>query len=425
MNLSSTEILHIDMDAFFVSVEEVLNPSLKGKPVVVGGIDDPATHKENNARTPQAKKPFVRANKPLSVSTLTRGVVAAASYTARKYGIHSAMPISRAKRLCPHAIFLRGSYQLYSEYSSKVFKILRGYSPLVEPMSLDEAFVDLTGCGKLHGPVFKTAETIRNEIKDRLGLNASIGIATNKLMAKIASAYCKPNGILWIAPGSERRFLAPLPIKLIPGIGPKGVTHLNRIGVQTVGDLACLPLELLEEVYGKWGASLYHKARGISNSPVIAETEDPRSISREITFNTDSIDPLFLESTLSYLIEKSAAQLRISKLFARTITLKLRYSDFKTVNRSQTFSSPTAADYKLFKTAIKLFQNTFNRKIRVRLIGVSLTSLTSHPYHQKNLFDSKDGKQWDALYHGIDRIRKKYGFTSILRAASSNKVRGK
>ena len=413
------------MDAFFVSVEEVLDPSLKGKPVVVGGIDDPATHKENDARIPQAKKPFVSANKPLSVSTLTRGVVAAASYTARKYGIHSAMPISRAKRLCPHAIFLRSSYRLYSEYSYKAFNILRGYSPLVEPVSIDEAFVDLTGCGKLHGPILKTAETIRNEIKDRLGLNASIGIATNKLMAKIASAYCKPNGMLWVAPGSERRFLAPLPIKLIPGVGPKGVAHLNRIGVQTAGDLACLSLELLEEVYGKWGASLYHKARGINSNPVIAETEDPRSINRETTLNTDSIDPLLLESTLSYLTEKSAAQLRISKLFASTITLKLRYSDFKTVTRSQTFSSPTAADYKLFKTAIKLFQNTFNHKTRVRLIGVSLTSLTSHPYHQKNLFDPKDGKHWDALYHGIDRIRKKYGFTSILRAASYIKARGK
>ena len=413
------------MDAFFVSVEEVLDPSLKGKPVVVGGIDDPTTHKENDAMVSQAKKLLVRANKPLSVSTLTRGVVAAASYAARKYGIHSAMPISRAKRLCPHAIFLRSSYRLYSEYSYKVFKILREYSPLVEPVSIDEAFVDLTGCGKLHGPVLKTAETIRNEIKDRLGLNASIGIATNKLMAKIASAYCKPNGMLWIAPGSERRFLAPLPIKLIPGIGPKGVTHLNRIGVQTAGDLACLSLELLKEIYGKWGTSLYYKARGISNSPVIAETEDPRSISREITLSADSIDPLFLESTLSYLIEKSTAQLRISKLFARTITLKLRYSDFKTVTRSQTFSSPTAADYKLFKAAKKLFHNTFNRKIRVRLIGVSLTSLTAHPYHQENLFDPKDGKRWDELYHGIDRIRNKYGFTSILRAASSDKTRDK
>ena len=376
------------MDAFFVSVEEVLNPSLKDKPVIVGGNID------------------------------SRGVVAAASYVARKYGVQSAMPIARAKRLCPHAIFLRSSHRLYSEYSDKVFEILRSYSPLVEPMSLDEAFIDLTGCGKLHGPVLKTAETIRNQIKGQLGLNASIGIATNKLIAKIASAYCKPNGMLWIAPGSEQQFLAPLPIKRIPGIGLKGSTKLNRMGVHSVADLARLPLEILEGIYGKWGASLYLKARGISNSPVIAETKDPRSISRETTLDRDSIDPLFLESTLSYLTEKSAAQLRSSRLFAKTVTLKLRYSDFKTVTRSQILSWPTAADHTLFKTAIKLFRKTFNRKIRVRLIGVSLTSLTAHSCRQENLFDLKDSKHWDELYHGIDQIRKKYGFHSILRAAS-------
>ena len=421
-NLVPVEILHIDMDAFFASVEEVLDPSLKGKPVVVGVIDDPDTH-EINKTTTQTKKPFVRAHKPLSVSTSARGVVAAASYTARKYGIHSAMPISKAKRLCPHAIFLRKSSRLYSEYSAKVFEILRRYSPLVEPVSLDEAFVDLTGCGKLHGPALKAAETIRNEIRNQLGLNASIGIATNKLMAKIASAYCKPNGMLWISPGSEQRFLAPLPIKLIPGIGPKGVSRLNRIGVQTVADLAYLPLELLEEVYGKWGASLYCKARGISRSPVVAETEDPRSISRETTFNTDSIDPIFLESILSRLTEKSAEQLRSSKLLARTITLKLRYSDFKTVTRTQTLSWPTAADHKLFRAATKLFHGTFNRKVRVRLIGISLTSLTAHPYQQEDLFDPKDGKCWDKLYNGVDQIRKKYGFSSILRATSFSKSR--
>ena len=378
------------MDAFFVSVEEVLDPSLKGKPVVVGG------------------------------SVEGRGVVSAASYAARKYGIHSAMPTARAKRLCPHAIFLRGSHRRYSEYSAKVFEILRSYSPLVEPMSLDEAFVDLTGCEKLHGPVLKTAETIRNEIKNRLGLNASVGIATNKLMAKIASAYCKPNGMLWIAPGSEQRFLAPLPIKRVPGIGPKGCTKLNRMGVHSVADLARLPLEILEEIYGKWGSSLYRKARGISNSPVIAETEDPRSISRETTLDTDSTDPLFLESTLSYLTEKSAAQLRDSRLFARTVTLKLRYSDFKMVTRSQTLSWPTAADHTLFQTAAKLFRKTFNRKTRVRLIGISFTSLTTHPYRQEDLFDLKNGQRWDGLYDGIDQIRKKYGFRSILRATSGH-----
>jgi DNA polymerase IV len=383
-----SEILHVDMDAFFVSVEEVLDPSLKGKPVVVGG------------------------------SVEGRGVVSAASYAARKFGIHSAMPIARAKQLCPHAIFLRGSHRLYSEYSAKVFEILRSYSPLVEPMSLDEAFVDLTGCGKLHGPVLTTAETIRNEICDELGLNASIGIATNKLMAKIASAYCKPNGMLWIAPGKEQQFLAPLPIKRIPGIGPKGCATLNRMGVKTIADLSDLPLELLEETYGNWGTSLYRKARGISSSPVNAETEDPRSISRETTFAKDSIDPLFLESTLSYLTEKTVAQLRSNGLFARTVTLKLRYSDFKTVTRSQTLGWPTAADHTLLKTATILFRKLFNLRVQVRLIGISFSSLTAHPYRQEDLFDLKDGERWDQLYQGIDRIREKYGFHSILRAAS-------
>jgi DNA polymerase IV len=390
-----SEILHVDMDAFFVSVEEVLDPSLKDKPVVVGG------------------------------SVEGRGVVSAASYAARKFGIHSAMPIVRAKHLCPHAIFLRGSHRLYSEYSAKVFEILRSYSPLVEPMSLDEAFVDLTGCGKLHGPVLKTAEKIRNEIRDRLGLNASIGIATNKLMAKIASAYCKPNGMLWIAPGKEQQFLAPLPIKRIPGIGPKGCAKLNRMGVKSVADLSDLPLELLEETYGKWGASLYRKARGISSSLVNAETEDPRSISRETTFATDSMDPLFLESTLSYLTEKTVAQLRSNGLFARTVTLKLRCSDFKTVTRSQTLDWPTAADHTLLKTATILFRKLFNARVQVRLIGISFSSLTAHPCQQEDLFDLKDGERWDQLYQGIDRIREKYGFRSILRATSSANARGK
>ena len=378
------------MDAFFVSVEETLDPSLKGKPVIVGG-------------NPEG-----------------RGVCAAVSYAARKYGVHSAMPIAKAKRLCPDAIFLCGSHRLYSEYSAKVFEVLRSYSPLVEPMSLDEAFVDLTGCERLHGPILKAAEKIRNEIKDQLGLNSCIGIATNKLVAKIASAYCKPNGMLWITPGSEQRFLAPLSIKRIPGIGPKGVTRLNRMGIKSVADLSRLPLELLEEIYGKWGTSLYCKARGIHTSPVFAETEGPRSISRETTLQSDSIDSLFLESTLSYLTEKSAAQLRSNRLFAKTVTLKLRYCDFKTVTRSQTLGCQTAADYTLIKVVTKLFRKTFNRKTQVRLIGVCFSSLKTHLYHQENLFDLKNGERSDGLYQGVDQIRKKYGFRSILRATSVN-----
>jgi DNA polymerase-4 len=388
MNTELRKILHVDMDAFFVSVEEVLDPSLKGKPVVVGG--DPEG----------------------------RGVVAAASYAARGYGIHSAMPIAQAKRLCPHAIFLGGSHRRYSEYSEKVFEILKRYSPLVEPMSLDEAFVDLTGCERLHGPVLKSAEKIRNEILEELGLNASIGIASNKLLAKIASAYCKPNGMLWIAPGMEQRFLAPLPVRRIPGIGPKGEAELRRMGIKSVGDLARQPLELLEEAYGKWGVSLYRKARGISGSPVTSETEDPRSISRETTLEMDSADPIFLESTLSYLTEKVAGLLRENKLFAGTVTLKLRYSDFKTVTRSKTLEMPTAKDHTLFKTGVGLFRKLFTHGARVRLIGIALTSLTATPYRQEDLFDPKGGQCWDGLYQGIDRIRHKYGFRAILRATS-------
>jgi DNA polymerase IV len=387
--MNSRKILHVDMDAFFVSVEEVLDPSLKGKPVIVGGRAE------------------------------GRGVVAAASYVARRYGIHSAMPIAQAKRLCPHAIFLGGSQRRYSEYSVRVFEILRRYSPLVEPMSLDEAFVDLTGCERLHGPVLETGEKIRNEIRDELGLNASVGIASNKLLAKIASAYCKPNGMLWIAPGMEQRFLAGLPIRRIPGIGPKGGAELRRMGIKSAGDLARLPIESLEEAYGKWGTSLYRKARGISESPVICETADPRSISRETTLETDSADPLFLESTLSYLTEKVAGQLRENKLFARTVTLKLRYSDFKTVTRSKTLEMPTAEDHTLFKTGAGLFRKLFTHRARVRLIGIAFTSLTTTSGRQEDLFDHKGGQCWDNLYQGIDRIRHKYGFRSILRAASN------
>jgi DNA polymerase IV len=391
MDTSGRQVSHVDMDAFFVSVEEVLDPSLKGKPVIVGG--DPEG----------------------------RGVVAAASYAVRRYGVHSAMPIAKAKRLCPHAIFLRGSHRHYSEYSAKVFAILRRYSPLVEPMSLDEAFVDLTGCERLHGPVMKSAEKIRNAIRDELGLNASIGIASNKLLAKIASAYCKPNGMLWIAPGMEQRFLAPLPIQRIPGIGPKGGNELRRMGIKSVGDLSRLSLELLEEAYGKWGTSLYRKARGISESPVIGESEDSRSISRETTLQEDSVDPVFLESTLSYLTEKAAGQLREEKLFARTVTLKLRYSDFKTVTRSKTLDLPTAEDHLLFKTGVRLFRKLFTRRVRVRLVGIAFTSLTATPHQQEDLFDSKGGRCWDDLYQGIDRIRHKYGFKSLLRARSSQR----
>ena len=380
------------MDAFFVSVEEVRDPSLKGKPVIVGGAPD------------------------------GRGVVAAASYEARKYGIHSAMPIGRAKRLCPHAIFLRGSHGLYSEFSARIFDIMNTYSPLVEPMSLDEAYVDLTGCERMHGPITDTAVRMHDAIKDQIGINASIGMAANKLMAKIASGMAKPNGLLRILPGHEATFLAPLPVGRIPGIGPKSVEEFKRMGIHTVRDLAALPLELLEEVHGEWGARLYDKARGISHSPVL-KRDDTRSISRETTLEEDSTDPAFLQSKLSWLVEKAASQLREEGLRARCVSLKLRDSDFKTVTRSHTLSEATCEDHVIFDTVGSLFRKLFTRKTRVRLIGVALTSLTSDVSPQMELFENLDAKQWQKLYKGIDRIRDKYGFSSILRG-SSRSARG-
>ena len=381
-------ILHIDMDAFFVSVEQVRDPSLKGKPVIVGG--DP------NGR---------------------RGVVAAASYEARQYGIHSAQPISRAKRLCPHAIFLRGTHGLYSDFSKRIFDILNHYSPLVEPMSLDEAYVDLTGCERLHGPSSETAMRIHDEIKNRVGINASVGMGSNKLMAKIASGMAKPNGFLRILPGYEAAFLAPFPIGRIPGIGPKSVEEFHRRGIRSVRELAALPLDLLEEAHGEWGQRLYQKARGISHSPVW-KRDDTRSISRETTLDRDSSDPVFVESKLSWLVEKAASQLREEGLRARCVSLKLRDSNFKTVTRSFTLKEATCEDHVIFDRVAGLFRKQFERTMRVRLVGVALTSLISGSPQQIELFGDMDTKQGQKLYEGIDRIRDKYGFRSIIRGSS-------
>jgi DNA polymerase-4 len=327
------------------------------------------------------------------------------------------MPIARAKRLCPHAIFLRGSHHLYSEFSARIFDILDRYSPLVEPMSLDEAYVDLTGCERLHGPVTETAQRMHDEILKQVGINASVGMAGNKLMAKIASGMAKPNGLLRILPGYEAAFLAPLPIGRIPGIGPKSGEEFKRMGIHTVRDLAQLPLELLEEVYGEWGHRLYEKARGISHSPVL-KRDDTRSISRETTLEEDSTDPAFLESTLSWLVEKAASQLREEGLRARCVSLKLRYSDFKTVTRSHTLNEAACEDHIIFDTVVGLFRKLFTRRTRVRLVGVALTSLTSGAPPQMELFENMNAKQWQKLYAGIDRIRGKYGFRSILRGTS-------
>jgi len=407
--------MHIDMDAFFVSVEEVLDPSLRGKPVVVGG--DPAGREVGgtDSQTGRSVSPgkFVSGTDSDPYAFPARGVVAAASYKAREYGIHSAMPLAQAKRLCPHAIFLRGKYDQYVECSEKIMGIFRRYSPVVEPVSLDEAYLDLTGCERMHhASVLGIGERIRNEIQSEVGVNASIGIAGSRMVAKVASDEAKPNGMLWVAPGREREFLAPLPIRKMPGIGEKSGEIFQELGIRRIGDLTRFPPELLAKVFGKHGRRLHRRARGEDGEPVV-EWDKQKSLGREITFDQDTIDPAYLECVLGRLVERLGKTLRDKHLAARCVTLKLRYSDFKTYTRRHTLPGPTDLDTAIFSAAVELFRDLFVRRTRIRLIGVSLSSLRL-PEQQLDLFEEHRLQKLRRLYDGLDRIKARHGSRAVV-----------
>jgi DNA polymerase-4 len=373
-------ILHIDLDAFFVSVEQALAPKLRGKPVIVGGRPD------------------------------RRGVVASASYEARVFGIRAGMSLSQAYRLCPQAIFLQGSFSGYREASEKFMTILADFSPDLEPGGLDEAYLDITGC-ELFGTPFQLAATIKSRIKKELELIASVGIASCKVVAKIASDFGKPDGLIEVAEGEEKDFLAPLPVASLPGVGKKTEESLKAMSIKTIGQLAGLPLEMMKNRFGSFGLMLHHHANCIDNRQI----ESPgraKSISRETTFAEDTSDRTFLQSMLHYLCERVGAELRQETKNARTITLKLRYSDFVTITRS--FSTKTAvdADEVIFAGAVKLLERTLaaNRK-PVRLIGVGVSNLVSYG-KQLNMLDFNT-RRLEHLDKAIDCIRSKYGFTAI------------
>jgi len=376
-------IIHIDMDTFFVSVERLFDSSLIGKPVIVGG----------------GKR---------------RGVVAAASYEVRKYGVHSAMPISEAKRRCPHAIFVKPSGRRYGDFSNKIMDILKKYSPKVEQVSVDEAYIDFTGCERLFGPVLKAASTIKNEIFKTLKLPASLGIAANKLISKIASKnFAKPNGIFAVPEGSEKDFLKYLSIKKLPGVGESTLEKLNGLGVFTIGDLAKFDKELIVTTFGKYGEYLWKSANGISSDEVIVEYES-KSIGKETTFDEDTLDLSFLSATLFDLAEKVGRKLRREGVSAKTVTLKLRYSDFKTVTRSQTLPEPTNRDDVIYVVARAHMLKLLTRRMRIRLIGIQ-TSNFQRKDCQLSLIKWKEDKKYSSFYIALDRIRKKYGFESVFR----------
>jgi len=373
--------MHIDLDAFFVSVEQVANPKLKGKPVVVGG-------------RPQG-----------------RGVVAAASYEARAFGLHSGMPLVTASRLCPQAIFIQGSFPKYRDASQKFMAILADFSPFLEPMGLDEAYLDATGFESIHGSVKQMAAKIKQRVKAELGLTASIGIAGGKVVAKVASEMSKPDGLLEVADGKEGSFLAPLPVARLPGIGQKTERELKRLSVTTLGKLSITPLSVLKSHFGASGEMLQRFASGIDDR----EVEPPaaaKSISRETTFGQDTRDRSLLKATLRYLGERVGADLRQKGKRARCVTLKLRYADFTTITRRQTLSQTTDSDQTIFDTGVKLLNRELaGEKQPVRLIGTGVSALVAAG-GQLAMLDSSARRQ-EQLNKAIDRIRKKYGFTAI------------
>src|SRR5438270_3695134 len=346
-------IFHVDMDAFFVSVEELFNPALKGKAVVVGGQRD------------------------------ERGVVSAASYEARKFGVHSAMPLRTAAKQCPHAIFVAGHPELYAEYSRKARAVLHDFSPAVEMASIDEAYLDMTGTERLHGPPLESAHKLHRQMKERTGLNCSIGIGSSRLMAKISSDQAKPNGVLYVLPGQEQGFLAPLDVGKIPGVGKVTQARLNQIGILRIGDLLKAPEKVLEENFGKWGLDLAGKARGEDAGAWFAgevgEDWQAKSISHEHTFNHDTAEAAKLESTLAHLAAKVCRRLREQDFSARTIQLKLRYSDFSTITRAQSLANPTQVETEVFPTVLKLFYDNWQKGRTIRLLGVHASNFQDEP----------------------------------------------
>jgi DNA polymerase-4 len=378
-------IFHVDMDAFFVSVEELFDPSLKGKPVVVGG---------------QAHE---------------RGVVSAASYAARKFGVHSAMPLRTAAKLCPQAIFVDGHPERYRDCSAKVYEVLNRFSPKLEMVSIDEAYVDMTGTDRLYGPPMRAAHALHEAMKSTTNLNCSIGIGASRLIAKICSDQAKPNGVLHVLEGGEVAFLAPLDVRKIPGVGKVMEKRLQDRGIHKVGDLTGYDERWLQANFGALGLALAGKSRGLDAGAWfdgdIGVDEGPRSISHEHTFNNDTADAETLEAMLARLSEMVCRRLRDQHLHARTLQLKLRYTDFTTITRARTVDEPTAVDSEVFAVIRELFRANWNRGA-VRLLGVHAAHFDDET-EQLSLNGQTAHHKWNQALSAADRMREKFGEQAI------------
>ena len=374
-------ILHLDLDSFFVSVERLINSELKKRPLLVGGISD-------------------------------RGVVAACSYETRAFGVHSGMPMKLARRLCPEAIVLRGNSGTYTKYSDLITEIIKSEVPAFEKASIDEFYADLSGMDQFFG-TYKFASELRTKIIRESGLPISLGLSINKIVSKVATGEAKPNNQIKIDQGYEKQFLAPLPIRKIPMVGDKTGLTLQRLGIRIVSDLQKLPEELLLQTLGKTGGIIWRRAQGIDHSPVITYNER-KSISTERNFDYETIDMTLLRELLIAMTENLAYQLRRGQKLTSCVSVKIRYADFDTQSR-QLKIPYTSADHLLIPRVLELFNALYNRRLRVRLIGVKFSHLAGGNY-QINLFD--DNESAIKLYQAIDRMRLRFGDRSIIRASS-------
>jgi len=384
-------IAHVDMDSFFVSCERLLNPALRGKPVIVGGRKG------------------------------ERGVVCSASYEARPFGVRSGMPLRTAEKLCPQALFVPGTFKLYSKYSRRVYVLLKRIAPVVEYASIDEFYLDFTGCEALYGnDLTAMAQKTRESIFNRTQLSCSVAIASNKYVAKIAGKTVKPSsgkaGWIVVPEGGEQTFLAILPIERLHGAGEKTQPRLKAMGIQTIGDLSALPLKKLEEAFGDSGGHwMYEAARGLDDSPVTAY-HPSKSVGHETTFDQDTGDPVVLRQTLAWLSEKSCYRLRRLGKKARTITLKLRYDNFETLTRAQTIPA-THDDAVVLRSAEELMNESRARNRKIRLLGVSLSKFEEGG-GESWLFPEMDDPRKEILFKSMDAIKRKYGFNKLGKASS-------
>lgn len=371
-------IIHMDLDSFFVSVECLHNSALRGKPLIVGGSGN-------------------------------RGVVASCSYEARKFGVHSAMPVKLARQLCPDVVVISGDMEAYSKYSRLITDIIREEVPLFEKASIDEFYIDASGMDR-YFHTRQWATELRSKIIRESGLPLSMGLSINKLVSKVATGTAKPNNARMVDPGTEQDFLSPMPIGKIPMIGEKTATMLQRMGVHTVSTLRQIPVQLLENMLGKAGPEIWRRAHGIDHSPVVPYSEE-KSISTENTFQQDTTDIRFLHQMITAMVEELAFKLRSKGRLCACITIKLRYSNFDTVSKQMQIPY-TSSDHRLMRYAHELLDKLYDRRLLVRLLGVRLSHLV-HGHHQIHLFDEQP--EHLKLYQAMDKIRLRYGDRAVAR----------